>query len=69
VTAHIPLALVLGLLSVLILVSYFGSALMQRKDPIAVSTGSWQHATAQHVANHLISAHKSVPKAPAETNR
>jgi hypothetical protein len=42
VTAHIPLALVLGLLSVLILVSYFGSALMQRKDPIAVSTGSWR---------------------------
>jgi len=29
VTAHIPLALVLGLLSVLILVSYFESPLMQ----------------------------------------
>src|SRR3954471_4956982 len=41
-----PIALVLGLLSALILVSYFGSALMHGKDPFAVSTGIgnlWLH--------------------------
>ncbi|HVW79040.1 MAG TPA: hypothetical protein VHB45_15605 [Alloacidobacterium sp.] len=47
-----PIALVLGLLSALILVSYFGSALMRGKDPFAVSTGNWQPAAANHVTNH-----------------
>jgi hypothetical protein len=64
-----PVALVLGLLSALIFVSYFGSALMHGKDPFAVSTGNWQHTPAQQVANHSTGAHKSAPKAPAETNR
>lgn len=64
-----PVALVLGLLSALIFVSYFGSALMHGKDPFVVSTGNWQHAPAQQVANHSTDPHKSVPKTPAEPNR
>ena len=37
-----PVALVLGVLSALILVSYFGSALMNAKGPFAVSKENWQ---------------------------
>jgi hypothetical protein len=36
-----PVALVLGLLSASLLVSYFGSAVMRGKDPFAVSIGYW----------------------------
>ena len=60
-----PVALVLGLLSALILVSYFGSALMRGKDPFAVSTGNWQPAAAQHAGSHSTSAHKLNPRAAA----
>jgi hypothetical protein len=42
-----PAALVLGLMSTLILVSYSGSALLRGKDPFAIGT-NWQHATAHH---------------------
>ena len=58
-----PVALVLGLLSALILVSYFGSALMHGKDPFAVGTGNWQPTPAHHAAGHSNGAHK--PKAQA----
>jgi hypothetical protein len=49
-----PVALVLGLLATLIFVSYFGSALVHGNDPFAVSTGTWQHTTAQQDANSPI---------------
>jgi hypothetical protein len=52
-----PVALVLGLLSALILVSYFGSALMRGKDPFAVSTGNWQTA-AHHDARNSGDKHR-----------
>ena len=58
-----PLALVLSLLSALIMVSYFGSALMRGKDPFAVSTGNWQPQNVHHTTGHSTSAHK--PQAPA----
>ena len=64
-----PVALVLGLLSALILVSYFGSALMRGKDPFAVSTGNWNPAVAHHVASHSTSGHKSDNPAPVPANR
>ena len=60
-----PVALVLGLLSALILVSYFGSALMRGKDPFAVSTGNWG-TTAAH---HAISDHRHKSHAPVVANR
>jgi hypothetical protein len=60
-----PVGLVLGLLSALILVSYFGSSLLEGKDPFAISSGQWQHSTARHAAGHSVTAHKSVPKASA----
>jgi hypothetical protein len=53
-----PVALVLGLLSVLILVGYFGSALIRGKDPFAVSTGNWQPTAAHHATNQSSGAHK-----------
>ncbi|KAA6459578.1 hypothetical protein DYQ86_15775 [Acidobacteria bacterium AB60] len=54
-----PVALVLGLLSALILVSYFGSALTRGKDPFAVSTGNWQPAAiAHHDTTRLTGARK-----------
>ena len=53
-----PIALVLGLLSALILVSYFGSALMRGKDPFAVSTGDWQPAATHHATSQPTGAHK-----------
>lgn len=56
-----PMALVLGLLSALISVSYFGSSLMQGKDPFAVSTGNWQPATAHDVISRSTGAHKPNP--------
>jgi hypothetical protein len=59
-----PIALVLGLLSALIFVSYFGSALIHGKDPFAVSTGNWQRATAQHAASQSSAVRKPAPKAP-----
>jgi len=59
-----PVALVLGLLSALILVSYFGSALMRGKDPFAVSTGDWQpvahHATSHATGVRNSTLHKAV---------
>ena len=64
-----PVALVLGLLAALIFASYFGSALMHGKDPFAVSSGNWQHTTAQPTGDQSAVAHKSVPKAPAATTR
>jgi hypothetical protein len=64
-----PVALVLGLLAALIFVSYFGSALMHSKDPFAVSSGNWQHTTAQHTGDQSAVAHKSVPKAPSAATR
>jgi hypothetical protein len=64
-----PVALVLGLLSALILVSYFGSALMQGKDPFAVSTGNWQPAAIHRAASHSTAAHTPSPQTPAEANR
>ena len=63
-----PVALVLGLLSVLILVSYFGSALMRGKDPFAVSTGNWQPAAAHHATTHSTSVRRS-PGAAVAANR
>jgi hypothetical protein len=64
-----PVALVLGLLSALILASYFGSALMQGKDPFAIRTGNWQPAASHHVASHSTGAHKSKPGTPVVANR
>lgn len=64
-----PVALVLGLLSVLILVTYFGSALMRGKDPFAVSSGNWQPDAAHHAASHSIGAHKPNPQAAVSANR
>jgi hypothetical protein len=65
-----PVALVLGLLSALILVSYFGSALIRGKDPFAVSTGNWQPTAAHHTATrHSSSEHKSNPDAPIAVKR
>lgn len=64
-----PVVLVFGLLSALIFVSYFGAALIQGKDPFAVNSGIWQHAAAQHVNSQSLPAHKSAPKARAETAR
>ena len=63
-----PVALVLGLLSALILVSYFGSALVRGSDPFAPDTGSW-HSTAQHVGSHSTAAHKLMSTAPARAKR
>lgn len=53
-----PVALVLGLLSALILVSYFGSALVRGKDPFDVSTGNWRSAAAHHVTRHSTGTRK-----------
>jgi len=64
-----PVALVLGLLSALILVSYFGSALVRGKDPFAISTGNWQPAAAQHAQSHSSGVHKSTPHATVSANR
>lgn len=64
-----PVALVLGLLSALILVSYFGSALMRGKDPFAVSTGNWQPAAAHHATKQPIGAPKPNPTAAVSANR
>ena len=63
-----PIAFVLGLLSALVLVSYFGSALMRGKDPFAVSTGNWQPA-AHHATSHATGAHKQTSRAAVATNR
>lgn len=64
-----PVALVLGLLSALILVSYFGSALMRGKDPFAVSTGNWQPAAAHPAARHPPGAHQANSRSAVSTNR
>ena len=53
-----PRALVVGRLTALILVSYFGSALICGKDPFAVNTGNWHPATAQHFTHHPTGKHK-----------
>ena len=63
-----PVALVLGLLSALILVSYFGSALIRGKDP-AVSTGNWQPVAAHHSTSHLAGAHTKKPHGAVAVNR
>lgn len=60
-----PVALVLGLLSALVLVSYFGSALLRGKDPFAVSTGNWQPAAAvHHTTAHSTNTHKPTQQMP-----
>ena len=64
-----PVALVLGLLSALILVSYFGSALMRGKDPFAVSTGNWQPAAAHHARSQSTATHKPDLRAAVPANR
>jgi hypothetical protein len=64
-----PIALVLGLLSALILVTYFGSALARGKDPFAVSTGNWQPAAAHHAKSPSNSLHKLTPHAAVSANR
>lgn len=65
-----PIALVLGLLSGLILVGYFGSALMRGKDPFAVSTGNWPPAATDHATrHHLRRVQKPNPQAAAVANR
>lgn len=64
-----PVALVLGLLSALILVSYFGSALMHGRDPFAVSTGNWQPAAAHHVTGHSSPHQKPIHHEPVVANR
>lgn len=64
-----PVALVLGLLSALILVSYFGSAHMRGKDPFAVSTGNWQPEAAHHAANRSTGAHKPISRTAVSANR
>ena len=64
-----PVALVLGLLSALILVSYFGSALMRGKDPFAVSTGNWQPAAAHPAARQLTGAHQPNSRSAVSTKR
>lgn len=63
-----PVALVLALLSALILVSYFGSALMRGKDPFAVSTGNWQPA-AHHSTSHSTRTHKPNTGSADSNNR
>jgi hypothetical protein len=63
-----PVALVLGVLAALILVGYFGSALVRGKDPFAVSTGNWQPA-AQHATHHATDAHKHNPRTAVAANR
>ena len=60
-----PVALVLGLLSALVLVSYFGSALMHGRDPFAVSTGNWQSTTAHHAQSRSNRAHKPKVETPS----
>ena len=65
-----PVALVLGFLAALILVSYFGSAMMRGKDPFAVSTGNWQPAAANHATrHHLRRVQKPNSQAAAVANR
>lgn len=64
-----PIALVLSLLSALILVSYFGSALISGKDPFAVSTGNWQPAAAHHATSHSTGAQKPTSRAAVSANR
>jgi hypothetical protein len=64
-----PVALVLGLLSALILVSYFGSALMRGKDPFAANTGNWQPTAAQHAANHSSGARNPNARPAVLANR
>lgn len=64
-----PIALVLGLLSALILVSYFGSALMRGKDPFAVSTGDWQPPAVHHATSHSTSAQKPIHRSVGSANR
>jgi hypothetical protein len=64
-----PVALVLGLLSALLLVSYFGSALIRGKDPFAVGTGIWQPAAAHHSPNHSTGAHKPDSRAAVTVNQ
>lgn len=54
-----PVALVLGLLSALILISYFGSALIRGQDPFAVSTGSWKRPAVHHSTNRSSDVRKS----------
>jgi len=57
-----PIAIVLLVLSSLILVSYFGLALARGEDPFAVSTGNWQHASAQRPTEHRANTHDLVSK-------
>jgi hypothetical protein len=61
-----PVALVLGLLSALIFMSYFGSALIHGRDPFAVNAAHWRQP-AQHVSGHASTTHKAAEKQPAET--
>lgn len=63
-----PVALVLGLLSALIFVSYFGSALIHGRDPFAVNSAHWRQAPPQHVSGHASTTHKAVEKQPAEAS-
>lgn len=60
-----PVAIVLGLLSALIFMSYFGSALIHGRDPFAVNSAIW-HPPAQHVISHASTTHKPVEKQPAD---
>jgi len=64
-----PVALALGFLAALILVSYFGSALMRGKDPFAISTANWQPAGAHRATTHSTGARKPNQQAPVITNR
>lgn len=61
-----PIAVVLGLLSALIFVSYFGSALIHGRDPFAVNAAHWRQLPAQHVSGQASTTHKAAEKQPAE---
>jgi hypothetical protein len=64
-----PVAVVLGLLSALIFVSYFGSALIHGRDPFAVNSAIWRHPPAQHVSGNASTTRKAAEKQPAEASK
>ena len=64
-----PVALVLGFLAALILVAYFGSALISGKDPFAVSTGNWHPTAAHHATSHSTGARQPNSPTAVAANR
>lgn len=62
-----PVAVVLGLLSALIFIGYFGTALAHGKDPFAVSTGGWLHERTAPAVNQRVAARKHAAKEPTES--